>query len=313
MTHEKCPVCNSELTTPSTNSSGNIFVYNCENCGHFTIDESFRGFNSGNRHLIAGYLNETQNDYLFNKERIDNLNKENTEKLLSSSLIPKTSMQRLDKFLLNLYRQGKDFKIRFSYQKLIPQIAYAKDREELYQMIRSLCDLGYIIERNYAGDDGYDITIKGLEHAESLLTENKLSTKAFIAMKFSEEMKSVKENSIKPAVSNCGFEAFTVDEEEHNEDITDRIISGIKTSRFVIADFTENNHGVYYEAGYAKGLGIQVIKTCRKDWFDNPAVDEKGKKVNKLHFDIEHDNLILWENEKDLAEKLEARIRATIL
>jgi len=49
---------------------------------------------------------------------------------------------------------------------------------------------------------------------------------------------------------------------------------------------------------------------CNKDWFD--TTDENGQRINRLHFDIEHDNLILWKDEKDLANKLKSRIGATI-
>jgi len=83
-------------------------------------------------------------------------------------------------------------------------------------------------------------------------------------MKFDDEMKSVHKNAIKPACAECGFSAFNVAEREHNDDIIDKIISEIKTSHFIVADFTGNNAGVYYEAGYAKGLGLPVIKTCKK-------------------------------------------------
>ena len=42
----------------------------------------------------------------------------------------------------------------------------------------------------------------------------------------------------------------------------------IRKSKFLIADFTGQRGGVYYEAGFAYGLGLPVIWTCRKDWFD---------------------------------------------
>ena len=37
----------------------------------------------------------------------------------------------------------------------------------------------------------------------------------------------------------------------------DRIIAQIRASKFVVADFTRNRGGVYYEAGFALGLGSQ--------------------------------------------------------
>ncbi len=301
---EKCPVCNAELLIVSPFGDSSKKPVNCEYCGSFTIDENNSGLNSKIRPLIAGYLYETKDYYLYGEKRVEHINKENVEKLLTLPIIPKTHMGRINKLLIALYRRTKNLIDQTCLQNLTPQIAYVETIQELGVMLEMLNDKGYI-------DSSGLFTIPGLEYAESLISTNKLSTKVFIAMKFSDDKNSIRDKGIKPACENCGFEAFTVDEEEHNGDITDKIIAEIKTSRFIIADFTDNNLGVYYEAGYAKGLGIPVIKTCKKAWFDEKG--EAGNKLNKLHFDIEHDNLILWENEKDLAERLEARIRATIL
>ena len=57
---------------------------------------------------------------------------------------------------------------------------------------------------------------------------------------------------------------------------------------------------MYFEAGFAMGLGRPVIWTCRKDDIDN------------AHFDTRQYNHIVWENEKELYEKLKNRIEATI-
>jgi hypothetical protein len=52
------------------------------------------------------------------------------------------------------------------------------------------------------------------------------------------------------------------------------MISQIRRSKFLIADFTGHRGGVYFEAGYAMGLGLPVFWTCRRDDLD------------KLHFGI---------------------------
>jgi hypothetical protein len=62
--------------------------------------------------------------------------------------------------------------------------------------------------------------------------------------------------------------------DEHINKIGDEIISQIRRSKFLIADFTGHRGGVYFEAGLAMGLGLLVFWTCRRDDLD------------KLHFDI---------------------------
>ena len=112
------------------------------------------------------------------------------------------------------------------------------------------------------------------------------------------------EKAIKPACRKCGFEARLISDKYHNNGITDEIMVEIKRSKFVIVDFTYNNSGAYFEAGYAQGLGRPIIRCCKKEWFDN---DESG-----LHFDVKHYNTIMWETHEDLYEKLCNNIMANI-
>lgn len=105
---------------------------------------------------------------------------------------------------------------------------------------------------------------------------------------------------IKEAVEHCGFEAYRVKDVQHNDDVTDLIIAGIKKSRFLIADFTDQRAGVYFEAGYARGLGRTVIWTCKDSDKDN------------IHFDTDHFAHIFWNDEEDLKKQLIDRIEATV-
>ena len=304
----RCSICNENCDEIQVSSNG--FSINCKNCGRIFIHIN-HGLNEQNLHIIRGYLYETRD-----RQKTLDIYPENVEKILTDPLIPKTSIEKLNKLLLAYYKFDGGFNVIFNFADVPPAAGYAVNKSEIDMMLKALVDEGYLeikhVSAKFGAGPNHTFTLKGLEHCESLLSSNESKT-AFVAMKFSEEMKSLHENAIKPACAGCGFSALTVDEKEHNDDITDKIISEIKTSHFIVADFTGNNAGVYYEAGYAKGLGLPVIKTCKKSWFDDPSTDDEGKKINKLHFDIEHDNLILWENEGDLKRKLENRIRATIL
>ena len=155
------------------------------------------------------------------------------------------------------------------------------------------------------------LTYKGLCRAEELSITNTHSNNVFVAMGFKPDLLKAFEEAIKLACTECGYDAMLIIDKEHNDDITDKIIAEIKTSKFVITDFTYNNQGAYFEAGFAQGRGLPVIRTCKKEWFEEK--DENGYLKNHLHFDINHYNFILWENHEDLKEKLINRIRATIL
>ena len=68
----------------------------------------------------------------------------------------------------------------------------------------------------------------------------------------------------------------------------------------MVADFTGNRGGVYYEAGFAGGLGIPVIWIVHEDDLDD------------VHFDTRQYNHITYSTPEELRDKLKARILATI-
>jgi nucleoside 2-deoxyribosyltransferase len=80
----------------------------------------------------------------------------------------------------------------------------------------------------------------------------------------------------------------------------DKIIADIRKSALLVADLTEHRQGVYFEAGFALGLGVPVIWTCRDDHKD------------KIHFDTRQYNCIFWRTPEELKERLINRIEATI-
>jgi hypothetical protein len=97
-----------------------------------------------------------------------------------------------------------------------------------------------------------------------------------------------------------------VDQSHHHlTKVDDEIIAEIRRSRFLAADFTCKpdgvRGGVYFEAGFAMGLNIPVIWTC------------KETSMKDLHFDTRQYPHIVWENSADLYKKLKDRIGALAL
>ena len=169
--------------------------------------------------------------------------------------------------------------------------------------------LGYLQERTWIKRDlsgaywSCRVTVKGYSYLEEYRTAPE-SSQAFVAMWFDSSMDQVYTKGIRPAIKNTGYEPMRIDDTEHINKIDDEIIREIRRSRFMVADFTSGNAGargsVYYEAGFAHGLGIPVIPTCRTDQLD------------KIHFDTRQYAHISWSDPKELRKKLEARIGAVI-
>ena len=145
------------------------------------------------------------------------------------------------------------------------------------------------------------VTVDGHSHIADRLVNTDL-TQAFVAMWFDPSMDEAYRLGIEPAISEAGYKALRIDQKLHNNKIDDEIIAEIRRSKFLVADFTAGldgaRGGVYYEAGFAHGLGLKVIFTCRKD-----AID-------KVHFDTNHYNHVVWETPTELLKGVKDRILA---
>jgi hypothetical protein len=147
----------------------------------------------------------------------------------------------------------------------------------------------------------YAPTIDGWEYLEPRSPIGGIPGQCFVAMSFAKWLDDAYALGIKPAIEDCGFKAICMKEVATNEGITDRILSEIRRAEFVVADFTGQRRGVYFEAGFARGLGRPVIGTCRRN------------AVSKLHFDIKHLGHVLWDAPTDLRTSLAESIRANII
>lgn len=129
----------------------------------------------------------------------------------------------------------------------------------------------------------------------------------FVAMMFSEETRSIYEQVYKSVIQSLNYTAMRIDEKQFNGSIIGEITAEITDSVALIADLTGNRGGVYYEAGIARGLQlcnhpIKLILTCKQNFFEN----------ERVHFDVSGDNIVLYEDDDDLKQKLEKRLQAIL-
>jgi len=127
----------------------------------------------------------------------------------------------------------------------------------------------------------------------------------FVAMWFGgderhTEMTMLYEGGLKPAVVAAGYRVKRADSEGHNDYIMDRVRTDIRRAPFLVADLTNQNPGVYYEAGLAAGQKIPVVHCC-------PQAERK-----LVHFDLDQINRVVYDDVGDLRKKLTARILESI-
>jgi hypothetical protein len=190
---------------------------------------------------------------------------------------------------------GKWFKSLDAFRQY--SLACARNDQELQFSLKALIQEMYLESNPNAG---ITITQGGWEWASRLRAQPIESTNAFVALWFNDEMFDLFKTAFAPAIKRAGFEPRLANEPKHNDQIDARIIAELKQSRFVVADVTGGRNGVYFEAGYAIGIGRPVIWTCKRD------------SQKDMHFDTRQYNHILWDGADDLSEELYYRIVATI-
>ena len=185
----------------------------------------------------------------------------------------------------------------------------SKNIGEFAEILRMLKQRGYL-EADFFGGSVGDFSATARPTAAGWAEIDKLSrplsdsSQAFIAMWFHESTNDAYVKGIAPAISATGYRPIRIDKKEHNNKIDDEIIAEIRRSRFLVADFTcepkNVRGGVYYEAGFAQGLGIPVIWLC------------KDTSIEELHFDTRQYAHIVWKTPADLLTQLKNRIGATV-
>lgn len=298
---DRCPFCgtNASFDYGGTDNPSNLRCsVSCNICGPYKILSNAIGFagSVNRRHLVSGYLKERA----LSKSSPPTLNEENINQIIDAA--PKTQLERLDRFLLNIHKVLDD---KVDILEIKPgldyTLGYCDDQAEIGSMATILKN-EKLLRHDLGSSNALSVTASGFRRIREILqTDRSQSKQCFVAMSFDEKLQPIYDNAIRPAIIDADFSPYRIDREEHNERIDDLIIAELRRSRFIVADFSQHKRGVYFEAGFAKGLGIDVIWCCRK------------KDFKKTHFDTEHFNHIIWETEQELKEKLYNRIRAVIL
>lgn len=147
----------------------------------------------------------------------------------------------------------------------------------------------------------YVLTIEGWQKIAPMPTPGGERDRCFVAMWFKPDLDAVYESGFAKAVEQCGFRPYRVKDDPTNKSVIDQILSEIRRAHFVVADYTGQRQSVYYEAGFAHGLGREVISCCQEGSTD------------KLAFDTRHLGHIVWKDAADLRVKLADSIRANII
>lgn len=286
------------------------WLINISNSEELNIQEVIKSEINPYKHILCGLI--YNNKLKINEDNL--INKEFIKKIISENIYPNTIKDKLDNLFLKLIElqsyDGEEINLLILiYKNEFWKDLYFKNVNELNFYLQTLIEQGLISnpENIRLAKDGkfisMNITYKGQIYATQLKEEGEKSNKCFVAMSFDKDEDEIFFQAIRPACEETGFEAKRIDYENYNceQTINDALISLIKQCKFCIADFTKQKDGVYFEAGYAAGRGMDVIYTCRKDYFD------------KTHFDTNHFPHIIYNNNEELKESLINKINVRII
>ena len=320
MSNIECPVCKSAAVDNSPNGLDG-HVVSCPRCGNFSISGSaiamWKDVNPTPRVIAnaSGWIRENQVIQILSQD-VDSL----------LSIRTPSVADRATKILIELAKQSNNIASSFELFFINPNslisieeqekikkeqlnwlgIAYSENLNELMYLT---CDylqseVNLVTASNRGSCLDVRITPKGHAFLDEIKKTPVDSQIGFCAMWFDISVLPIWTNAIEPAIKDAGYDAKRIDTDHHNNRIDDEIIVMLRRSKFVVADFTGQRGGVYFEAGFALGFGLQVIWTCKKS-----ELDEK-----KIHFDTRQYNFVTWEENKldEFKVALQNRIEATI-
>lgn len=303
---ERCPLCGAEAEFVARVGPAppGFIGFECKRCGRYDVAQGLvvmSGIPPGLRPYLSAATRQA-----YEAKRILSLHSKNLEELAAvhREVTVSQKVQKVLRFVaLKCGRPGRIYNVDLD---LDCPAADCSDLHELRQYLDYLLDKkllqGYLDEYGRS-TGGYAPTIEGWQAVEPTISPGGDPERCFVAMSFDASHDLAYSQGIKPAIeTDCRLQCICLrDDVPKPVGITDRILSEIRLAGFVVADFTGQNQGVYFEAGFARGLGRDVIWTCREN------------EVEKLHFDTKHLGHVLWRDTEDLRRKLADSIRANII
>ena len=112
-------------------------------------------------------------------------------------------------------------------------------------------------------------------------------------------------DTYKPAIEDCGIEAYRVDMDISSIIPIEDIDTGIKNCDLCLVDITEDNPNVWFELGLAIAYAKDVVLICSVE------------RTSKFPFDIQHRKIIKYSNDsasdyEKLKQQITERIRNSL-
>ena len=287
----RCPLCGLNANVYRRKNPDDLFEGWCERCGDvcITLPAVEEAKSQGKAHLVSAWLRRRPAN-----EPATIINTEGVDRILKD--IPEYSvLDKLDLTLVQVSSMTSEPGQRSTFMVSSDDpLVYARSQDEATFYVKQLATLGYVKEEAATAR----MTAQGYLRLSEVQRTNRESPFVFVAMWFDASLNQIYDEAIEPAIREAGYKAVRIDRVHHANRIDDEIVGRIKGSRFMVADFTGQRHGVYFEAGLMLGLGRTVIWMCKK------------AELNEIHFDTRQYNFIDYTDISEAKKRLYDRIIA---
>ncbi len=311
LTH--CPICGFHKFRQFPPDSRDVYFFECSRCGEFGISDRCLLYEDVKKKIgeIGYILSGLSRELYETGEKYPTFYTDNFENYAKKYPVPDVDSieEKMQKLLQRLREKTEFFgqEIEFEDIETAVPLAYAKNSDELMALLglmkkKDLADTKIINSADGKKEIKITLSENSWNIANSLIKSNKGSERGFVAIWFDDAMnESI--GAIAEAITECGFKPICIRDEHFSEKIMDKALGEIRQSRFVIVDLTRERPSVFFEAGFAHGLGIETIYVYR---------DDKTTRGTPLEFYVRHYKCYKYKDPADLKETLKNAIGARI-
>jgi hypothetical protein len=329
---ETCFICGGKelLTRRDVHPSEDAYVCECIRCGRYVVDRQFANLGQGvanladdERLVLSAAIREATDLRPVGLTEI--IDEKTYQNIAARVPRPRDALDQLDLMIDAIASRTRFFgektpperRERWAARMFMPE---AVDLVTLASALHTMNLITY--EAPPGNPDGlmFSLKIDGWKHARDARRRLGRGNQAFVAMWFHKDLDRVFDDAIMKALDATGYAPYRVDREHHNNKIDDEILAQLRRSRLVVADATGGRPSVYFEAGFAEGLGVKLIWCCNDSYTSyessaKPNMRKPPKKhakktwLDRVAFDTRQNPFVLWRDVNELRTKLTARIQ----
>lgn len=309
----KCILCGANAVINIQDNASRT-IYNCPNCSVFVISDIVANEVEAEKGKIAAFLASRKlsgsNDIVLISLE-NTLTEKNYVHMTVKQIVsefPDSIARRVELSLRNLVNKSEypGHEIKIESLRSAPLLYLEKvSFDSMSFALNCLEKKGFVTISHYGASSsffpcGVVVTPEGWDMAVCSARSAAVRDEAFVSVTAG---KDYTEDYLKAASHSCkicGYDTVDTMSVGSGAVINHSLMAGVRGSRFVICDLSEDDPYSYFIAGMAKAYNKTLILTCR-------AKDKK-----KLRLDLSNIGVLLWNESADLSALIGNAIRALV-